>query len=68
MAVSMTDIPGKLARFLSAEDGPTAVEYAIALMFIFLACLSAVIFLGQSTASSFESSQSSIEQTMQSGP
>jgi len=51
----------KIIRLLRAEDGPTAVEYAIMLMFVFLVCLSVVILLGQSTKSSFEASSTSLE-------
>ena len=57
----MNGISRKIVRFLLAEDGPTAVEYALALMLIFLVCITAVTLLGQSTANSFQGSNNSIE-------
>ena len=50
----------RVVRFLSDESGPTAVEYAMLLMLIFLACLSAIILIGQFTAGSFQNSSNSI--------
>ncbi|MBV9123183.1 MAG: Flp family type IVb pilin [Planctomycetes bacterium] len=35
-----------LVRFLQAEDGPTAVEYAVMLALIVVACLVAITALG----------------------
>lgn len=40
----------KVIRFLLAEEGPTAVEYAVVLLLILLACLTAITIVGQSTA------------------
>jgi len=36
----------KLVRFLQAEDGPTAVEYAVMLALIVVVCLTAMPTLG----------------------
>jgi pilus assembly protein Flp/PilA len=43
----------KLARFLSAEDGPTAVEYAVMLALLILVCMVAVSFIGNTTSKNF---------------
>ena len=45
-----------VANFLQAEDGPTAVEYAVVLALIIVACLAAIISFGQDTNSTFSSS------------
>jgi pilus assembly protein Flp/PilA len=43
----------KLAAFLRSEDGPTAVEYAVMLALIVVACVSTITTLGSSASSSF---------------
>jgi pilus assembly protein Flp/PilA len=40
-------------RFLDAEDGPTAVEYAVMLALILVACITIVTALGTSSSRSF---------------
>lgn len=40
--------------FLKKEDGPTAVEYAIMLALILVACLSAVTTVGSNANSAFK--------------
>ena len=55
-----------ILRFLVAEEGPTAVEYAMMLMFVFLACLSAIMVLGQSASTSFENSSTSLQEASES--
>ncbi|MEM6330474.1 MAG: Flp family type IVb pilin [Planctomycetota bacterium] len=45
-------------RFLSSEDGPTAVEYAVLLALIVLACVGAVNTMANATADSFDDSAS----------
>ncbi len=37
---------GRLVRFLNAEDGPTAVEYAVMLALIIVVCIGAITTLG----------------------
>ena len=56
-----------IARFLKAEEGPTAVEYAMLLLLIFLACLSAIVLLGQSTTRSFDNSGTEIQSATNAG-
>ncbi|MEN6457326.1 MAG: Flp family type IVb pilin [Thermoguttaceae bacterium] len=45
----------KIRRFLVAEDGPTAVEYAVMLALIILVCLAGVLAVGTKTNALFES-------------
>lgn len=47
-------------RFLKAEDGPTAVEYAVVLALILLVCLAAIRTVGSSTSTSLRNSANSI--------
>lgn len=55
----------KIVRFLKDEEGPTAVEYAMMVMLIFLACISAVVSVGQSTSASFEHSGNEITEAFE---
>jgi pilus assembly protein Flp/PilA len=43
----------RLVRFLKAEDGPTAVEYAVMLALIIVVCITAITTLGSNTNNSF---------------
>ena len=43
----------RLVRFLQAEDGPTAVEYAVMLSLIIVVCLVAITALGQNASATF---------------
>ena len=42
-----------IKRFLSREDGPTAVEYAVMLALIIVVCIGAITTLGQNANSTF---------------
>jgi pilus assembly protein Flp/PilA len=42
-----------LRRFLAEEDGPTAVEYAVMLALILVACINIVTTLGTSSSRTF---------------
>ena len=44
-----------LVKFLKAEDGPTAVEYAVMLALIIVVCISAVTTLGTNASAKFTS-------------
>ena len=48
-------------KLLAQEDGPTAVEYAVIVMLIFLAVISTVQILGLSLAASFQDSGDQIQ-------
>jgi len=54
----------KINRFLAEEDGPTAVEYAVMLALIIIACIAAVLTVGQSTSESYTKSANSIDKAM----
>ena len=45
-----------LKKLLREEDGPTAVEYAVMLALIVVACLGAISSMAHATADSFDSS------------
>jgi pilus assembly protein Flp/PilA len=60
----MSPLTEKVLRFLKAEDGPTAVEYATMLMLILLVCLSVITVIGQTTQASLENSSDSIAATV----
>jgi pilus assembly protein Flp/PilA len=49
----MRTIATKLVSFLKAEDGPTAVEYAVMLALIIVVCISAITTLGSNANSTF---------------
>ena len=53
-----------IARLLTEEDGPTAVEYAVMLALIIIVCLSAVMLVGQNTSSSYTNSAAEIQKVM----
>ncbi len=42
----MRSLALKLRQFLAAEDGPTAVEYAVMLALIVVVCLTAIQSIG----------------------
>jgi pilus assembly protein Flp/PilA len=42
-----------MVRFLKAEDGPTAVEYAVMLALIIVVCIGAITTLGQNANGTF---------------
>ena len=42
-------------RFLTQEDGPTAVEYAVMLALIIVVCIGAITILGQNANTTFTS-------------
>ena len=49
----MRSLTKSLINFVKAEDGPTAVEYAVMLALIIVACLAAITSFGQNTNSTF---------------
>lgn len=49
----MTTLVSRIRRFLTSEDGPTAVEYAVMLALILVACVGIVGTLGQSASQTF---------------
>ena len=49
----MQVLTSKIRRFLVSEDGPTAVEYAVMLALIIVACISIINTLSGSLQSTF---------------
>jgi pilus assembly protein Flp/PilA len=43
----------RVSRFLQSEDGPTAVEYAVMLALILVACITIVTSLGTTISGTF---------------
>jgi pilus assembly protein Flp/PilA len=43
----------RVVHFLNAEDGPTAVEYAVMLALIIVVCITAITTLGQNADGTF---------------
>jgi len=43
----------KVQRFLTSEDGPTAVEYAVMLALIVIVCLTAIQSIGTNANTTF---------------
>ena len=49
----MQALKSRVYRFLQSEDGPTAVEYAVMLALILVACITIVTSLGTNISSTF---------------
>ena len=49
----MKRLLASLQEFIKAEDGPTAVEYAVMLAMIIAVCFATIAALGSSTSNSF---------------
>jgi pilus assembly protein Flp/PilA len=49
-----------IRRFLIQEDGPTAVEYAVMLALILVACITIVTSLGTSSSRTFSKVNSAL--------
>jgi pilus assembly protein Flp/PilA len=56
----MYQIVSHFRQFLTSEDGPTAVEYAVMLALILVACITILTTLGQSISSNFSTISGSI--------
>jgi pilus assembly protein Flp/PilA len=56
----MKSLAKKMQRFLTSEDGPTAVEYAVMLALIIIVCLTAINSLGTNTKATFNTVAGSI--------
>jgi pilus assembly protein Flp/PilA len=50
----MTGLLHAVKRFITSEDGPTAVEYAVMLALIVVVCIAAITYLGQSARDKFQ--------------
>ena len=49
----MRQFAKNVVKFLKAEDGPTAVEYAVMLALIIVVCIGAITTLGKNANSTF---------------
>ena len=49
----MRKFKNALVKFLKAEDGPTAVEYAVMLALIIVVCIAAITAIGTNANSTF---------------
>lgn len=49
----MRSLATQVRKFFTSEDGPTAVEYAVMLALILVACITIVTTLGTSTSGTF---------------
>ncbi len=49
----MTQFKNALVSFLTEEDGPTAVEYAVMLALIIVVCLTIIGVLGANVSTTF---------------
>lgn len=56
----MTRLLQKATRFVRAEDGPTAVEYAVMLALIVIVCLAAIHTIGTNAKQAFTNVGASI--------
>jgi pilus assembly protein Flp/PilA len=56
----MRSLTKSVVSFLKAEDGPTAVEYAVMLALIIVVCIAAITTLGQNANSTFSFVGSSV--------
>ena len=50
----------KVRQFLVSEEGPTAVEYAVMLALILVACITIVTTLGKSISGTFNTVNASL--------
>ncbi len=57
---SVFQIVSHFRHFLTSEDGPAAVEYAVMLSLILVACIAIVTTLGQNMSSTFSTVNGSI--------
>jgi pilus assembly protein Flp/PilA len=57
---TMDKIRKQIRNFIRAEDGPTAVEYAVMLAMIIVVCLAAVRTLGTNAKTTFTNISNSI--------
>ncbi len=49
----LKNLKNGIVNFLKAEDGPTAVEYAVMLALIIVVCIAAISALGSNASATF---------------
>ena len=63
----MKNLALKVQRFLTSEDGPTAVEYAVMLALIVIVCLTAIQAIGQNANTTFDTIKTKIKEANEAG-
>jgi pilus assembly protein Flp/PilA len=58
--IPMQALVSRVSRFLTSEDGPTAVEYAVMLALILVACITIVTSLGSNISGTFSKVNSTL--------
>ena len=56
----MRHLTSLIRTFLTSEDGPTAVEYAVMLALIVVVCLAAISSIGTNASNVFSSAAASL--------
>ncbi len=56
----MSRLLSSVFRFVTSEDGPTAVEYAVMTALIVVACIAIITTLGKSVSSTFSTVNQSL--------
>jgi pilus assembly protein Flp/PilA len=56
----MRQFAKNVVKFLKAEDGPTAVEYAVMLALIIVVCIGTITALGNNANSTFQTVSSAL--------
>jgi pilus assembly protein Flp/PilA len=51
----MSKFVASVKRFVTSEDGPTAVEYAVMLALIIVVCIAVITQVGTSSSATFNS-------------
>lgn len=59
----MVKLAQRIYRFISSEDGPTAVEYAVMLALIVVVCLTAIQAIGTNANSTFQTIATTLQGT-----
>ncbi len=56
----MNTLVKRVRQFLTSEDGPTAVEYAVMLALILVVCIAVITSLGKSISGTFSTVNNSL--------
>jgi pilus assembly protein Flp/PilA len=56
----MLQLVAKIRRFLTSEEGPTAVEYAVMLALIVIVCLASIRTIGTAAKTTFTTMANSL--------
>lgn len=59
----LTKLSRAVSEFITKEDGPTAVEYAVMLALIIVVCIGAITTLGNNANTTFQSVGTAIGST-----